>query len=292
MYVTKHIDWLSVTFETGTDLQAIFPLLDWHYMGRGRFGYQYAYRDKITGANYQEGSANDEMGVHLTLPGDALNSLRSQWGGNDTALAQLLTHWHGYASRIDLTLNIHEGQLTPRKVYSAVKTGALNARTSTYRFIEGKTGDVSGDTLYLGAPKSDRQFRAYNKSAELGIVDGPAWLRLELELRRLRANSAFLSCSLNGVVETVNGHMGEFLQWDNSEYQSSLSGPTVEPVEIPRRKSSRQTWLLGQVVQALAKEVHEDVEFKALFERALQDELDVLRSADYTHQRASAAGEK
>lgn len=276
MYVTKHIDWLSITFQTGTDLQRIFPLLDWHYAGSGRFGYKWLYRDKITGASYQEGSQNDDMGVHLTLSGEALNSLRSAVGGDDTALCKLLADWHGYSSRIDLTLNIHEGTLTPRKVYSAVKTGALKAPTSTYRFIEGKTGDVSGDTLYLGAPKSDRQFRAYNKAAELGIVDGTAWLRLELELRRLRASGAFQSCAVNGVVETINGHLGEFLEWDNVEFRSALQGRSVEPDEIPRRQSNRQRWLLGQVVQALAKEVHEDVSFQTLFDTALQEQIAIL----------------
>jgi len=278
MHITKHIDWLSITFQTGADLQVIFPLLDWHYAGRGRFGYKWMYIDRTTGASYQEGSSNDDMGVHLTLSGETLNMLRSTFGGDDGKLAALLAKHHGYASRIDLTLNIHEGQLTPRKVYSAVQTGSLKARTSTYRFIEGKKGNVSGDTLYLGAPKSDRQFRAYNKAAELGIVDGQAWLRLELELRRLRAQGAFQSCAANGVVETVNGHMGEFLQWNNREYQSALSGPTVEPEEIPRRQSSRQTWLLGQVAQALAKEVWLNPEFRDIFNQSVDDSLDMLKS--------------
>lgn len=276
MYVTKHIDWLSATFQTGTQMAELFPLLDWRYVGRGLHGYQFRYRDAATGATYQEGSPNHDMGVHLTLDGEALYSLRSAFGGVDDAIARIIASWHGYASRIDLTLNIHEGDLTPRKVYQAVKSGTLKSKTTTYRFIEGKTGDVSGDTLYLGAPKSDRQFRAYNKSAQLGVVDGAAWLRLELELRRLRANAAFQSAAHNGVVETVNGHMADFIVWNNAEYQSSLSGPVVEPVEIPRRQSNRQRWLLGQVAQALAKEMRDDVSFRPLFDAAVQEAFDLL----------------
>jgi Replication initiation factor len=276
MYATKHIDWLSITFKTGTDLQAIFPLLDWRYSGRGRFGYKWLYKDKITGASYQEGSENDDMGVHLTLSGEALGSLRSHFGGQDNALVGLLADWHGYASRLDLTLNIHEGDLTPRKVYSAVKTGALKARTNTYRFIEGKKGNVAGDTLYLGSPKSDRQFRCYNKSAELGIVDGVSWVRLELELRALRAEAAFRSCALNSVSPTVTGHMKDFLAWPQREYQMALSGESVEPVEIPRKQSNRQRWLLGQVAQALAKEIREDVQFRSTFDTAVNEAFDLL----------------
>lgn len=274
MYVTKHIDWLSITFETGTNLQAILGTLDWHYVGRGRYGYKFAYRDRLSGAQYQEGSSVDDMGVHLTLSGDTLNTLRTHVGADDTALAKLLADWHGYSSRIDLTVNIHEGQLTTRKVYQAVKSGALTSRTSTYRYIEGSRENVSGDTLYLGAPKSDRQFRAYNKAAELGIVDGKSWLRLELQLRRLRAQAAFQSCATNGVVETVNGHMGDFIGWNNNEFVSAISGPTMPPVEIQGRQSNRQRWLLGQVAQALAKEIVEDVQFRSLFDNATQSFID------------------
>src|SRR6266699_1485843 len=262
MYVTKMVDWLSITCKTGEDLQRIFGTLDWHYLGRGRFGYKFAYRDRITGAHYQEGSANDDMGVHLTLSGDTLASLRSQWGGDDTALVKLLADRHGYASRIDLTIDIHEGQLTPRKVYSALKKGALHVRADTYRFIEGKKGHVQGDTLYIGAPTSDRQFRCYNKAAELGIVNGTAWLRLELELRRLRSNAAFQSAAHNGVPATVNGHFGDFIDFQHPEYVQAIAGEGVPPVDIPRRQSNRQRRLLGQVAQALAQETREEVEFK------------------------------
>lgn len=276
MYVSKHIDWLSITFQKGTDLQRIFGTLDWHYDGRGRFGYQHAYRDKITGAMYQEGNVAGDMGVHLTLSGDALNSLRSQVGSDDDALARICADWHGHASRLDLTLNIHEGQITPRNLYSAVKIGRAIARSTTYRYIQGSRENVQGDTLYLGAPKSDQQFRCYNKAAELGIVDKRAWIRLELELRRLRADNALRSCRDNGVSQTVGGHIGDFLLWNNPEYQLALGDRGVPPACIPRKDNSRRRWLLGQVAQALAKEIRYDVEFRALFDRSVEDALVLL----------------
>src|SRR6266567_4458855 len=220
------------------------------------------------------GEKHHYLFVVISLIGDAQNSLQD--GGHDTALVKLLADRHGYASRIDLTIDIHEGQLTPRKVYSALKKGALHVRADTYRFIEGKKGDVQGDTLYIGAPKSDRQFRCYNKAAELGIVNGTAWLRLELELRRLRSNAAFQSAAHNGVPATVNGHFGDFIDFQHPEYVQAIAGEGVPPVDIPRRQSNRQRWLLGQVAQALAKEMREDVEFKPIFDAAVQDALDLL----------------
>ena len=276
MYATKHLDWLSITFETGTQMAQVFPTFDWHYVGRGMHGYNFMYRDKLTGAIYHEAGHSDEMGVHLQISGDALARIRSERGGTDDGLVRLLSDRHGYASRVDLTVNIHDGELTPRRMFEELKAGKLKARTRTYRFIEGSREHVKGETLYLGSPDSDRQLRAYDKAAELGIQNGSSWLRLELELRRLRANSAFQSSVLHGVAETVTGHVGDFLAWDHQEYVSALLGEAALPQYIPRRESSRRRWLLGQVAQALAKEIREDVDFRALFDAAVQEAFDNL----------------
>jgi len=277
MYVTKHIDWLSITLPTGTDMERLFPLLDWHYIGRGMHGYKYRYKDALTGTTFQTDGPVDDMGVHVVFDGEALSMLRSSFGGTDDGLCRLTSERHGYSSRIDLTLNIHQSQLTPRKVYQAFKAGNLTAKSKRGRFIEGINGDVSGDTFYMGSPKSDRQFRAYNKSAELGIVDGEAWLRLELELRNLRANSAYQSCVGNGVAAVVTGHMEDFLGWNNHEYRQAVSSNAVPPTELPRKQTNRQKWLLGQVAQALAKEIAEDVQFRDKFDAAVDGFLDPLQ---------------
>lgn len=280
MYSTKHIDWLSITFPTDVQLRSVFGTLDWRFSGKGRHGYKFAYRDSITGATYQECAASDDMGVHLTLSGDALNMLRSERGGTDDGLLNTCSTLHGYVSRIDLTLNIHEGKVTVQDVYKAVKNGSLRARTSTYRLVEGKRGNILGDTIYLGSPKSDRQLRCYNKAAEMGIVDGAAWLRLELELRALRANAAFQSAVSNGVSAAVSGHVEDFMAWSNSEFKSALAGPSAPPHELPRKETARRKWLLGQVAQALAKECREDVNFRPLFDAAVLDAIDKLSSAE------------
>jgi hypothetical protein len=135
---------------------------------------------------------------------------------------------------------------------------------------------VSGDTFYLGSPKSDRQFRGYNKAAELGIINGSAWLRLELELRSIRAASALASCADNGVPETVSGHMADFLTYRNSEFEAAIGTFGVEPETLHRKKSNRQRWLLGQVAQALAKEIAVNGSFRSQFDRAVDDNLDPL----------------
>lgn len=273
MYVSKHIDWLSVTFPAGTPMGSILPLADWHYIGRGLHGYQCAYKDSTTGALLQEAGRMEGMGIHLQLGGEALHSIRSSNGGTDGPILTSCASWNGRASRIDLAFNIHEGELTPRDFKTAVEKGSAHARSNTWRYIEGKKGDIAGDTFYIGSPTSDRQLRVYNKAAELGIQDNLAWLRLELELRRLRANAAFESAHRNGVEATITGHMADFLAWSNREYEICLSGLSHLPAEIPRRDSNRRRWLLGQVVQALAKEILADERFPELFAVAVKEEL-------------------
>jgi hypothetical protein len=218
-------------------------------------------------------SDNPEMGSNFQFSGDALEALRREYGATDNGLVAQFVRSRAKVSRIDLTINIHEGSLTPKSVRDAIRSGKAKAKACVSRFIEGKDGDVEGDTFYIGAPSSDRQFRAYNKAAEMGVVNGAAWLRLELELRRLRANGAFQSAAANGVNATVTGHMGDFLDWRNMEYQACLQGPSLPPVDIPRRDSSRQRWLLGQVASALAKEMIVNDEFANRFWQATLEEL-------------------
>src|SRR5215471_4867082 len=129
MYVTKHIDWLSITLPSDTNMESLFPLLDWHFVGRGNHGYKYRFQDAITGTTYQMHGPSDDMGVNVVFDGEALGMLRSSVGGTDDGLCRLTSARHGYSSRLDLTLNIHEGQLTPRKVYQAFKAGNLTAKT-------------------------------------------------------------------------------------------------------------------------------------------------------------------
>lgn len=277
-YVTRHIDWLSFSIFPKQHPSQIFPLLKWTFVGRGMHGFQSSYVDSATQLRAQSDAADETMGTAFVMSGDCLDRLRQDYGATDDGLAVRLSYCKAKCSRIDLTINIHEGQLTPRKIQQAVRSGSARPKANVHRFIEGKNGDVEGDTFYIGSPTSDRQFRAYNKAAELGIVNGPAWLRLELELRRVRAQGAFQACASNGVDATVSGHMDDFLDWRNLEYQAALGDKAVPPVDIARRHTNRQRWLLGQVAQALAKEICIDDDFALKFWSSVQSEVANLKS--------------
>lgn len=279
-YVTKHLDWLSCNVSQSDDPRMVFPLLDWHFMGAGHHGYRARYECGKTGAVLEMDSADTSMGNHFTFSGEALNSLRRDYGGTDTGLVNHLVRRGAKASRIDLTINIHEGNITPASMRDALRKGTCQAKSKVSRFIEGKNGDIEGDTLYIGSPTSDRQFRCYNKAAETGIMDRGAWVRLELELRRLRANGALQACGVNGVGPTISGHMEDFLDWRDIEFQRALGSEGVEPLELPRKATNRQRWLLGQVAQALAKEICVDEDFALKFWSSVGAEVARIKTSE------------
>jgi Replication initiation factor len=273
---SKQLDWLSFTLPNNERPSVAFSLLVWTKTGNGRHGYKTRYDDRETGMVCETDADNPEMGSHYTLSGNCLEALRRDMGGTDNGLCGHLIALRAKASRIDLTLNIHAGRITPRSMQRAINNGEAKAKATVSRFIEGKNGLVSGDTFYIGAPTADRQFRCYDKAAELGVVDGAAWIRLELELRRIRANNALQAVASNGVADTVTGHLSDFVHWGNAEYTFALSDGGIPPVDVPRRDSNRRRWLLGQVAQALAKEIWLDDEFANKFWREVLDNFQGL----------------
>jgi hypothetical protein len=278
--VSKQVDWLSCSIPSNIHPSVLFPLCDWVFTGSGKHGYRTRYEDRRTNAVCETDATVDEMGTHFQFSGSCLSNYRREFGATDNGFTTRLARAGAKASRIDLAIDLYGCKLTPRSLQRAINEGRAHAKANVSRFIEGKNGQVSGDTFYIGSPTADRQFRCYDKGAEQSIVDGQAWIRLELELRRVRARSAFASCALNGTAETVSGHMGDFMHYENAEYQLALSGPSVQPAEIARKKTNRQRWLLGQVAQALAKEIVFDVHFRALFDMAVAEEVDRLQSAE------------
>lgn len=273
MHASKHIDWLSFTVPQSVDFRHVFPLLEWSFVSVGMHGYRAQYVNPQTRIRVDTDATSVEMGHHFTLSGDSLAILREDQGSRDTELCSRVIRFGARSSRIDLTINFHEGHLTPARLRDAVENGTAKTKSNRSRFITGRDKNIVGDTYYIGSPTSDRQLRCYDKAAELQIVDHAAWVRLELECRRLVANGALHSTAENGIEATVNGHFMDFLEWNDPDYRSALDGKSVEPEDIPRRLSDRQRWLLGQVTKALAKEIAIDETFKTVFLSGLDEEI-------------------
>lgn len=280
MYATRHLDWLSFTVDTPAEANRILHDPDWRFVGAGRHGYRSAYEAASTGARMETDSPIAGMDTHVTLSGVSLSQVRLSFENGDDGLVRALRDARARTSRVDLALNIHDGNLTVRDFYSAYMIGDLKTMARRVYHVEGISDERMGETLYLGSPKSDRQCRIYDKAAEQAIVDPKAWVRLELALRDLRAKSMVAATKDNSVSATVAAHLAEVLSWDQPEYLSSLGDDVAALHPIKRKKPAVEKWLLDQCAPALARVYNVRPDFMVEFMTSFRQSLDKLRARD------------
>jgi hypothetical protein len=272
-YVTRHIDWLAVSFPKIQDARNLWPGWSWAFKGRGNHGYKSAYEERSNHATLQQDSDNPEMGAFIQFSGSALQDVRESHNGDDLWLVNSLARLDGKASRIDLAINIHDGTLTPAILRDMLEDGRVKTPAKAWRFVSGKRGDVSGDTLYIGSPQSDVQLRCYDKAAERGIKNGEAWIRLEAELRRYSARSAFRSCADNGVGATCTGCISHVCACNHADFTVAYHGANARPERESRTDANRVKWLCGQCATALAREWIVNPDILERFNKALASEM-------------------
>lgn len=278
MRIYRHLDWLSVTIPDNQNWRQFLPGLDWLLGEQGRHGYQRKYTDKKTGAVIETDSTRADMGAHLTLSGEPLAELRALGiAETDDWLAERIQEYDAKCSRIDMAIDCYGATFTPAMLARAIEDGSAKLRARTWRFIDGHKNGILGSTVDTGSTLSDKRFRFYDKRAEMRIKDGDAWVRLELQLRRVYAKNAIASCTLNGTEATITGHIADYLHWQNPDYTQVLIAPSAVPPHVPRKDAKRRTWLKGQVARALASEVVKDAAFRAEFDQMVNYWIDELR---------------
>lgn len=276
MKTAKGIDWLSITIPGNRKWKNFIPLAEWELEGKGRHGYGQRWRDKRTGATIETASTRDEMGTHITLSGDVLRAMRADLGATDETIIERVREFDGKCSRVDVNIDIHGGKLTPKALSDDLKHGCAKIPARKWRFIAGHDGDIEGDAVDTGSPKSDVRFRFYDKTAEQCIKDGEAWVRLELQLRRAYAKACMAKLSAGSVAPVVAGYIGNYLAWANEEYLEALSMEASDVPEIERKEGNRKRWLLGQVAHALASELAIDPYFREKFDASVNEHLRVI----------------
>lgn len=248
-------------------------------MGKGQHGYRSCFEDRETGARF-ESDGTAEMGAHLTLSGSCLSELRKAQGYTDESLIRDLVRLDGRASRIDVCINIHEGGLTPAAFMKAYKGGFMKTSARQAHITTGVRDGVEGETLYLGARASERYMRVYDKAAEMNVVDQGAWLRLEMELKGMKARAAAHACGEQPVASVINFLFGDYLQWTNAEYQAAIAGPGAQVDEVGRQDTNRRKWLMDVVTKSLARQLYIEPDFGLTFRERVEFHLDQLEMAD------------
>ena len=270
--VNRHIDWLSLTFPAELTPSMIWPHDEFVEIGKGLHGYRKMSQSEHFGV-VAEWDGAENMGVHMVFSGDCLAAIREQLLRGHLPVFACASNGQGRASRIDMTINIVGGSLTPTRAHKALQTGKLITKARAWRFVQGNTDGVAGDTLYLGSRDSERFVRIYDKAAERGIVNGEAHLRLELELKGMLARAGLETCMLYGVDAAIVGAFEQCFRWDTPEIDLAFSGPSQALPEFPRKVGNTEKWLLSQCIPALAKLIRLKPEFHAKFVDALSAEM-------------------
>lgn len=178
------IDWIEGTVlgksfdHVLSELQKI--LNGWRELEHGGYGYEFSALVCGSGRVYWS-RARREMGVHISLPSSAIDVS----GYNGESLLLLLCGLGARFTRIDIALDDMAGMLDLDVIANAVDESQYVSRFKKWTFIKNSEG---GRTYSFGSRSSDSFVRIYDKAAEQKAIGH--WIRVELELKRDRANSA------------------------------------------------------------------------------------------------------
>lgn len=173
------IDWITVTHRNWTLHEHLTPAIIDRCVGanplpsKHRTGARGWHANKAFVGIYDNGMLLIEAtGSAAQVVADSVCDMLPHEGLSVARVDLQATVWVGDADAIITTV-------VPSRRYRCTLTRGLYER---------------GSTLYVGAPSSDARLRAYNKTAESGLVprEGGEWLRVELQLRNRYADRAWL----------------------------------------------------------------------------------------------------
>lgn len=211
---------------------------------------------------------------------DVLGALDVAWNDRPGVVGLVQDDLGGHVTRFDAAFDDLDGVLSMDTVGAALHAGEFTSRWKGGRAVEGFGGFAgSGRTFYLGSARSDAMLLIYDKSAERAArgveFGGDHWIRVELRLRRERANAAaavFKSVKENAraamahLAGVVRGYI-EFKTPDASDSNKRRWAPAawwveflghVEKARLTVSESKLQTaeglraWVSGQVAPSLA----------------------------------------
>jgi len=208
-----------------------------------------------------------EQGRRVVLAGQSSAILQE----NQFDFLQWINTTDRKATRIDYALDITHSRLTPQTVRRHLLAGeAVTHAKSLLR-----TGELinEGDTQYVGRKSSETYTRIYDKAVEQKVTF--PWLRVETVYQGDRAKPSLATyCQCKSTRPLIARHI-DFPEW--KDWIQIMSRNVVQ-FSVPPHETATRSWLLGQVAQAMAKELHRDEDhiFWFDFQQAVQNELDRL----------------
>lgn len=308
--LTVRVDWLSFTLKDITVPATAFELLGYdacafQLLPSGRYGYKSAYTCNAVNGVTVLFDGNEGMGVHVDISGSAFDIVLQKYYENHcentpfgvayatddlmgTVLCNMLKDIMsvGQITRFDLAVDdIGAEYFNMDELQEIFETGKCVTRFRGYKQQKSKTftGEVTGNTLYLGSRRSACMLRIYDKkleqNAKLAKTTEPLieheWIRWELELKDERATSAAnILCSgmpLGTVVIGIISNYIRFIELDSTRRErcsimekwerfiAGVTGLSLYQKPDPKTIDDKKNWLWHQVAKSLAAVVKADM---------------------------------
>ncbi len=233
------LDYIRITTERHSEFTP--TLFCRHVLGdidtyRGELGdyapFGYARSFRTTYGQLFDNPDNARLGVCYQVSGTGLQQMYSDGLTEADILKQLCSRQVKF-TRLDYAFDvIDNAEATPRSVYDYLMS--YNSRNLQTRFIRSNTprSEIqNADTCYLGSRRSSRMLRVYDKAKELR--QSGLWTRIELELKRKRANLVAYSAS-GDVRSQVVAEINAMCDWSALVWFSDAIGDTsASSVKIP-----------------------------------------------------------
>lgn len=226
-------DWASFTFKLNDPHDIIEIIgLDASLFTELPFGFS-GYRKSLKLGNisiYFDG--REDMGCHVEMTGQGCRLYEGHFTETPwQKLFQTILAANVKFTRLDIAIDNVDGALTQDKIRNAIQDHDRSTRTQFKDWREIMKGSfekgtqITGNTIYLGSPKSHTQFRIYDKAQESGITGH--WIRFELQLRNKRAQKAaqiFASGESIGVLASgiINTYFAIINDDDSNKSRCSL----------------------------------------------------------------------
>lgn len=261
--ISSCIDWVRATFAHGIDINTLFPAIPaiartGEINDHGHYGYNRS-MPLAAGGSLMWHSEKPEMKYCLDLPGQVLAELRR----DGFEVEDLFLHWmvkripETTYKRVDFAFDIENGGVQVQDLWTAIEKKRVKMLAHTARFLRSFESDYNADTVEIGSRGGSPRFlRVYDKAAQTGML-WRAWVRIELESTKQRANSFVSSVMKHGRDETGRREIGEMVKTKVKWFNAALEGEIAPHTEIPRPDAKPDKFLMETIVPFLRNHGHE-----------------------------------
>lgn len=251
-----HIDWLSFTIETDENIPSIRHLAELArrlLRGKGSVLYEYVFRtttwDNGTGrAPFRYALERGDRGCRIFGGGQLQMLLFELTGRGCEGLRErdiassILSSVSDRVTRFDYAIDVRSGVL-PHEF-------ADRRSHRVFRSISDIRSDT-GQTVYVGSPKSDRFARVYRYASP---HPRSRLLRIEHVFRRELANSAVRAFIDTNGGQKFEAQLGATWGWTHPVWQPGIrSDEKIRTPIVSREHEDTVLWLYRQVAPALRK---------------------------------------